>query len=416
MRSKIIFFGLFFLFSISLFARGLEWKVHSFFGLQIFPSYSWSMVYISQETYNEAGNYFGDNAGQVGVNIRKLKKGQKIRVEFAANEIMEKTVLNFTPEKDYDTPFFLYPQVMYKWSVLERWVQPKPVNLKISVYVDGVLDDSRSVRIVVRSVYDCPYFVASDLGLSIGVSYVFLSYVNQNHPLITDKILPEIMNENILKSIVGYQETSNGNYSSIYRQVYAVWHYLSQNKLYYSSLQNKFSEDRLPYSMTQYVRPFSEIFASRQASSYDSTILFASILERMGIATYLMLTPERCYLGFALDEAETTIFYLDTSSMGTALNQFNEEDKEYIQNFELTDSDEEFRSKSNNSSTYNEFIAALFLGTLEYQNNQSKFRTNPSDMVFTSDSDEIKQAYDTFSYTILSVRHYRKVGLISMNL
>lgn len=406
-------------------SKDLPWGISSFLDYQIFPSYSWTVAHLGQEANNDAGNFFGDATGQFGVVFYNgLKKGQTIKIVVAENSLMEESSLEFTMLLDVNQPFYGYPQIQYKWDAFENWRQPKPINLKISVYVDGEFTRTENQRMIARSINDCPFGVATDFGFAdsgltmvVDMKYVFLSYVNENHPIISNHILPEIMNEGIINRVIGYQGVKDGNYDSVYKQVFAVWHYFHKNNFYYSSLDMQAKADAIPFVISQYVRTFGDVYATKQANCVDGTILMASILMRMGIDPYLVIVPGHCYLGFSLDGSPDNLSFLETTNLGTRFNEIREDDQEFVKDFKLLH-DDDFKAKlGDKEESYNMFVYSVIIGFLDYSDNKDKFVT-PDDkpLIPVMNNVGLNEAFNATSYELLSVRDFRIRGLLPLNL
>ena len=412
MQNKILLLICSIIMNTAVFAQGVKWDIHTLFDGQIYPSYSWAVAYIGNEGLNEEGNVYGDQTGQLGVILEGLKKGQEIKIEIAENDIMESSILEFKIADLKVDALIANPQILYKWNELENWRQPKPINLKISVSVNGKLTRTDSRRIIVRSINDCPFAMAlSDMVFDF--NYVYLSYVNENHPLITDVILPEIMKDGVIKNISGYQD---GTKESIYKQVYAVWQYFNKKEFYYSSLENKYKMDGFPIIWSQHVRTFSDIYKTKQANCVEGTVLMASILTRMGINSYLATTPNHCFLGFALDKDGQEIAFLETTLLGNSVEELSETVRESLSTVKLTGSDKYYRLTFGKNS-YDMFLYALMNGISNFNNDADKFRDQNAEPYLTlNENMGVGQAFQILNYRLLSVDYYRKRGLIPINL
>lgn len=419
MKSILLSLCLIVFYSTTGYSKGLTWNIHTFIYDQIFPSYSWAVSNLGNESENEVGNFFGDNAGQMGIVMSEVKKGQHIKVVIYENDIMEQSELEFSVLKDQNIYFYAYPQILYKWSILEKWKQPKPINVKIELIINGKSLGYQSKRIIARSINDCPFFVANENGVLCDLNYVYLSYVNENHPLIADKIIPEILKDGIINRVNGYQgiNRETENYDEVYKQVYAVWDYFKKNDFFYSNLTSNYKFDEgFPMFTAQFVRTFSDIFNTKQANCVEGTVLMASILQKMGISTFLMTTPSHCFLGFSLDGTKDHMSFLETTILGTDISSISPDDRAYIESFQLTESDTYFRLKQS-KQTYDMFIYALLVGNQNYQNDKDKFRNELDETIIVIPSvDELKAKFDLMNYHILDVNYYRGIGLLPLNL
>jgi hypothetical protein len=83
-------------------------------------------------------------------------------------------------------------------------------------------------------------------------------------------------------------------------QVRAVWETLQERSTKYSSITTASGADRDVFS--QHVRFLDQSVEHTQANCADGTVLFASILRKIGIDPYLVLVPGHMFLGFGVDE------------------------------------------------------------------------------------------------------------------
>jgi len=148
---------------------------------------------------------------------------------------------------------------------------------------------------------------AADLDLS----WMFAAYVNENHPFV-DTLTREAIDAKVIDSFFGYQ----GEDADVLRQVYAIWHTLQQRGMRFSDISQSSAESPVVYS--QHVRLFDEALAARQANCVDGTVVFASVLRKIGIEPYLVTLPGHMFLAFSLDEEGEQLLGLETTMMGSA--------------------------------------------------------------------------------------------------
>ncbi|MFZ8431498.1 hypothetical protein ACO1MU_14375, partial [Staphylococcus aureus] len=72
---------------------------------------------------------------------------------------------------------------------------------------------------------------------------------------------------------------------------------------------------------SQHVRFIDDSVRVRQANCIDGTVLFASILRKIGIDPLIVLVPGHAFLGFYLDGQRRQIAFLETTMM-TSTNPF----------------------------------------------------------------------------------------------
>jgi hypothetical protein len=68
---------------------------------------------------------------------------------------------------------------------------------------------------------------------------------------------------------------------------------------------------------SQHVRSFEEALASGQANCVDGTVLFASLLRKIGIDVQLVLVPGHMFLSYFLQPNQQQRQALETTVLGT---------------------------------------------------------------------------------------------------
>ena len=72
--------------------------------------------------------------------------------------------------------------------------------------------------------------------------------------------------------------------------------------------------------MSQSVRFLDDSIENTQANCVDGSVLMASILEKIGISTYLAMVPGHCFLAFNDgDDDDAEVIGLETTKLGDAL-------------------------------------------------------------------------------------------------
>ncbi|HZW59109.1 MAG TPA: hypothetical protein VFE85_02350, partial [Woeseiaceae bacterium] len=113
----------------------------------------------------------------------------------------------------------------------------------------------------------------------------------------------------------GHADPANG----VYRQVWAIWQVLAEHGIRYSSTDPAI--ERGPYLFTQRVRSLDEIWAGDVANCIDGSVLIASVLQRIGLHSFLVLVPGHAFVGFHTDADERRAAYLETTMLGTNVAQ-----------------------------------------------------------------------------------------------
>jgi len=192
--------------------------------------------------------------------------------------------------------------------------QPTPTNLTVTLNIDGADVGTKTKTLRVRSVNDVPYARKSDNGSYQRMEWMFAAFVNENHPWI-DPLLREALQTGRVKSFSGYQV----NPQEVVRQVDAIWAALQRRKITYSSITT--ASGTSDAVLSQHVRFLTESVRNQQANCIDGTVLFASILRKIGIDPVIVLVPGHAYLGFYVDAAHKQAAYVETTMIGTSTFQ-----------------------------------------------------------------------------------------------
>jgi hypothetical protein len=102
--------------------------------------------------------------------------------------------------------------------------------------------------------------------------------------------------------------------------VWAIWYLLQRSKVTYSSITTV--SDTREDLVSQAVRPLSQTLRTQQANCIDGTVLFASILRKIGIEPMIVLIPGHAFLGFYTDAQHTRKAFLETTMLNDANNPF----------------------------------------------------------------------------------------------
>jgi hypothetical protein len=154
-------------------------------------------------------------------------------------------------------------------------------------------------------------------------TYYFAAYVNEDDPII-DTILKEAIQIGVADKIgfgnafsfSGYQlKNADGNSQlSVDLQVLAVWSVFLQHNIKYSNITTTSTANEKIF--TQYVRTLGESFYNSQANCVDGSVLFASVLRKIGIEPFLVLIPGHMFLGYISNEDPIEIDFLETTMLG----------------------------------------------------------------------------------------------------
>lgn len=136
------------------------------------------------------------------------------------------------------------------------------------------------------------------------------AFVNEGSPVIDD-ILKEALDQGWVRSFAGYQ----GDADAVLREVLAIWGALQQRGIRYSSVTaTPGGSDRVH---SQHIRFVDESLANKQANCADGSVLFCSILRKLGLRTFLTYIPGHMYMGVYLEPEGDDHIAIETTLLGT---------------------------------------------------------------------------------------------------
>jgi hypothetical protein len=372
------------LFSLATMAQA-EFTTLSGWDRQVFPSYAVATATLRAGDVEEAEGEeadeteLGDPRGILGVQLESPADDATVTVTITCSDIMEPSTFTGTLAQAGET-YTIRPRIKYKYGALTQNKQATPITVTFSVEIAGEDAEEQSETITLRSINDCPFALVDEDDQVTDLSYMFAAYVNEQHPF-ADKVLREALDREAVDSFTGYQAKDP---AEVYRQVYALWDVLSERDVRYSDITTTAGESAVVYS--QHVRLLDESVNNGQANCADGSVLFASLLRKIGIESYLVMVPGHCYLAFALDAEGKDLVALETTLLQS------EAPEEFSQIEGLSDLlDEQWLEED----SYAVFSAAIAVGTANLVENSQKF------------ADENEP-----DYLLVSVSQARKMGIL----
>jgi hypothetical protein len=271
-------------------------------------------------------DYIGDSLGDFGVTLfLKGSSGEPVpvRVEIEGERFIRKSGIEAVVPPDREIEIF--PRISYDYSALEHLVQPASENVYFRLFYGTVLLIEKMEVVRFHSVNEVPFYITDrrDGESVIDYTWLFAAYVNEDDPLI-DTILQEALQIGVADKIglgsafafSGYQlENEYGDSSlSVDLQVLAIWSVFLNHNIKYSSITTTSTTNSK--MATQYVRTLSESFGNTQANCVDGSVLFASVLRKLGIHPFLVIVPGHMFVGYLMDDDPFSIGFLETTMMG----------------------------------------------------------------------------------------------------
>lgn len=261
--------------------------------------------------------------------------------------------------------YSLYPKILWKFEVLRSVRQVRPINITCEIFLNGQSLGRLTKTVTMQSINDCLYYFEDEFGANYPW-YTYASYVNENHPQV-DRLLKEALDSGIVKQFDGYQSDDP---IEVWRQIFAVWSVLQKRGIRYSCIES--GPPAMEKYESQHVRFLDESLQATQANCVDGSVLMASILGRIGIEPFLVITPSHMFLGFYLDEDRTTKRFLET----TVLNVPPDEEPE---NLELQRA---FGEKYQKRSSWATFLEAANAGRQQYRDHHVNIEDEDEDADF----------------------------------
>jgi hypothetical protein len=323
----------------------------------------------------------GDKFGLLGVSIKTGSRNAEVKVTIKENDLIAATTwTGKLAEANHD--YYIAPKVNYKFDHLRNVTQQVPMNVDFEVEVNGKSLGDKTETLQVRSINDCPYGVANSEetvddenveGGSADLGWMFAAYVNENHPQL-DKVLQEALGTKIVTAFDGYQANDPAD---VVKQVFAIWAALQKHGIKYSSVTE--TPGGSPLVRSQFVRFLDQSIAMTQANCVDGSVLFASLLRKVGIHPVLVAKPNHMYVAFNLnedtDEDERELMALETTDIGAPeIGDNNSEMPEALANLE-----EQVNDRVRSSKAWKSFVQAVLDGEDDLDENDDKFDAGDPD-------------------------------------
>lgn len=288
------------------------WQPKFEFDDQLFPSFVLATSgpsFLRSSLKSQNSYRLGDPLGLAEISIRPEVPNSKVHVEIEIEGLTRLSSIDVNLP-DAGQEYTIAPLLDYDYMRLSRIDQAIPAIVTYSVHINGVDLGQKSTPIRVRSVNDVP-FAALVNGKEQDFSVLFAAYVNENHPFV-ESVLQEALRWRAVDSFNGYQSGPD----NIRLQVFAIWNVLQRHHLHYSNITTPSADSPTGIISSQAVRFIDQSIASQQANCVDGSVLFASILYKIGIFPVLVMKPGHMFIGYALDVGHTQFEFLETTMMG----------------------------------------------------------------------------------------------------
>lgn len=342
---------------------------------QLFPSYVIATASMKEDKTERDEQELGDPNGLFGVMVECTKDNQSIEVSVQCEPYWEESKYVGSLPRKGET-YCVLPKIRYRYERLSRCKQATPATVTYRVQIGDGLKQEITAPMTIRSIHDCPISVLRE-SESVDLSFTLAAYVNEQHPFL-DKLLREALEIGVVDSFSGYQSKSPGE---VVRQVYAIWDLLIRRDVRYSNITATAAESDSVVS--QHVRMLEDTINNQQANCVDGSVLFVSLLRKIGIESQLTLIPGHCYITFFPDPNKSAAFGLETTLLDAevALDQVDEaRTLKRIGKLKNWNSSE-FRD----DSTWASFLHSLDVGTAQNQKNLLLMKDDKGSGILTID-------------------------------
>ena len=293
--------------SAQIAANDVDWRVRVTPFNEVFPA-----LELSQARRHAAAaatdHVLGDGTGLIAVRVHARRAGERIRLGVDAPGLgapMRFEAILAQADVDYE----LHPPL--DWDVPRLLALPTPLaaQLKFTLERDDTAAGAREVAVSLRPLAEALYFVR-DGGDSVDLSWIFAAYVDERGATV-DRILEGALKSGIVDKFDGY---AGADPALVYRQVWAIWQALTEHGIRYSDADPGIG--RGPQVFSQRVRSLADTWSDRSANCVDGSVLIASVLQRIGLRSFLVLVPGHAFVGFYTDADAQHAAYVETTLLG----------------------------------------------------------------------------------------------------
>jgi len=277
---------------------------------QIFPALELSQAKrdASEKTRLEVDKVIGSGIGLINVRLHAAQNHERIHLSVQMPGVTSPSEMVVTlPEKGVD--YEIRPRLNWEIDKLHKLQSGYDETLIITLQRNDQIAEHRQIKVSMRPLNEALYYVR-DGNETVDLSWIFAAYVNPRDDVV-DKILEMARNVGVEEDFKGY---ANNDSNHLYRQVWAVWQAIESHGVRYSNADPAVS--RGPRVFSQRVRFLFDTWQDKKANCIDGSALLASVLERLGIHTFIVLVPGHAFLGFYTDAAKQNAAYIETTLLG----------------------------------------------------------------------------------------------------
>jgi len=276
---------------------------------QIFPA-----LELSQARRHAAAavtdHVLGDGTGLVAVRVRAQHADERVTLRISAPGLAPAAYSTTLAQAGVD--YELHPPLDWDTAGLLALAAPLATHLSFALQRGDEAPDTREIGVSLRPVDEALYFVR-DGNDSVDLSWIFAAYVDERGATV-DTVLGAALRSGIVEKFDGY---ASADPQRVYAQVAAIWHALTEHGIRYSGADP--AVGRGPRVFSQRVRFIDETWSDRSANCVDGSVLIASVLQRIGLRSFLVLVPGHAFVGFYTDADAQRAAFLETTLLGASV-------------------------------------------------------------------------------------------------
>jgi hypothetical protein len=281
-------------------AAALEWNIEVTPDNELFP-----VLDLSQRGHAAAGTV-GDGSGLIAVRVRGVPAGA-VRLTVETAGLRAPAVVDAAVQADAEN-VELRPRLEWDHARLAMLRAPRTQALRVKLEGPGGTVEQRELRVRLHPLDDALYYVR-DGREHVDLGWVFAAYVDP-HDAVVDDILA------IARARGTDLAAPAMSADDRVAKVHAVWSALEAHGLRYAVGDPAIN--RGPSIYSQRVRLLSESWGERRANCIDSSVLIASVLERIDIPSFIVLVPGHAFVGFYTMPDRSAPEFLEATLLGSA--------------------------------------------------------------------------------------------------
>ena len=280
-------------------AEALRWSVDIAPDGEIFP-----VLDLSQATAAAKGTA-GDGSGLVAVRAT-TDVPRDLRLTVETEGLAEPARVDARTLRG-GVPVELRPRLAWDAAYVRSFAAPRVQPMRVRIEAKGLPAEVRELTVRVHPLDDALYYFREGHD-RVDLAWVFAAYVDP-HDAVVDAVLD--LARDAGTPVDGDADGADAKLG----QVRAVWNALEAHGVRYAAGDPALS--RGPSIYSQRVRLVAESWAERRANCIDSSVLIASVLERIGIRSFIVLVPQHAFVGFYTADHKSRPEFLETTLLGT---------------------------------------------------------------------------------------------------